>query len=95
MRNPNALHNIERFTIHELSFNPSAHFPVVASCNFPLRDKDVKSIAASDLLTTASESCIKRTPKINPSNVDCGMHSKIAVNELRRLPELNHDSSQS
>ena len=42
---------------------PSDHFPVVASCNFPSRDKDVKSIAASDLLTTVSEPCIKRTPK--------------------------------
>ena len=64
--NPDALPNIECFTIHELSFNPSDHFPVVASCNFPLCDRDVKSISASDLLTTASEPCIKRIPKINP-----------------------------
>ena len=56
--NPDALHNIESFTIHQLSFNPSDHFPVVASCNFPLCDKDVNSTAASDLLTTSSESCI-------------------------------------
>ena len=68
---------------------------MVASCNFPLHDRDVKSISASDLLTTASEPCIKRIPKINPSNVNWDMYSKISVNELRRLPELNHDSSQN
>ena len=93
--NPDALRNIESFTVHELSFNPSDHFPVVASCNFPLRDRDVISISASNLLTTASEPCIKRIPTINSSNVNWDMCSKISVNELRRLPELNHDSSKN
>ena len=35
-----ALENIESFTIHEISYNPSDHFPVTVKCNFPVRVED-------------------------------------------------------
>ena len=65
---PKALDNIEKFVIHEISFNPSDHFPVV-TCKFPLRVKDFMSKAAADLLTNAGELNLKRAKKILSLNV--------------------------
>ena len=80
-----ALDNIESFIIHELSYNPSDHFPVTVKCNFPVRADDSMCIAASDLLTNGTELRIKRERKIRSADVDWNSYEQISNNEVELL----------
>ena len=80
-----AIDNVESFTIHELSYNPSDHFPVTVKCNFPVRVDDSMCNAASDLLTNGIEVRIKREKKIRSTDVDWNSYERISNNEIGML----------
>ena len=77
--NRKALDNIEKFVIHEISFNPSDHFPVIVTCKFPLRVEDFMFKAAAGLLTNAGELNLKRAKKILSLNVVWDSYNIIAL----------------
>ena len=83
--NRKALDNTETFIIHEISFNPSDHFPIIATCKFSLRVDDFMCAAAADLLTDAAISHLKRTRKISSQEVDWCIYKEIAHREIELL----------
>ena len=85
--NNKALDNIEQFTIHELSYNPSDHFPVVVACKFFPGINDYMPGAAADLLTDAALPPLKPTMKINPVHVDWNRYSQLAAIEVDILKD--------
>ena len=82
--NQYALDNIEKFTIHEISFNPLDHFPVTVTCNFQLQAESFMANAASDLLTGPSESGAKKAHKIKLHDVNWENYQQIADQELEK-----------
>ena len=77
--NHTALDNVEKFIIHEISFNPSDDFPVVTICNILPRADNYMTKAATDLLSDASEYCSKRANKIRPKDVNWGNYKAIEL----------------
>ena len=82
-----ALDMIESFTVHEISFNPSDHFPLITVCNLQLTEHDLKRKAAADLITDASEPTVKRQSKIPSSDVNWESYKTIAERECLSIGE--------
>ena len=83
-----ALDCIQAFTIHELGYNISDHFPVVVECNFPRSSVDYMYEASSDILTCAGDLRLKRNKKILQSNVNWENYKKIATTEIELARDL-------
>ena len=94
-----SLNMISSFTIHELGYNPSDHFPLVVTCNFPSRNNDFMNVAASDLLTEGHSVCVKHKKKINSVNVNWVSYKQIAKYEIdlmqNAVQNLVYEPSQS
>ena len=83
--NKYALSMIDSFQIHEIGYNPSDHFPLVATCRFSSRPEDFMNKAASDLLTEGYSLSIKREKKVISSNVNWRNYKQIAETEVDLL----------
>ena len=94
-----SLNMISSFTIHELGYNPSDHFPLVVTCKFSSRIDDFMNVAASDLLTEGHSVCVKRKKKISSVNVNWDSYKQIAKHEIdlmqNSVQNLVDDPSQS
>ena len=93
--NRKGLDSVEKFIIHEISFNPSDHFPVTVTCNFSLGVNDYMSVAAADLLTDSCLPCLKRMKKIRPPEVDWDKYKEIALREIVPLRDQVVDVTNS
>lgn len=83
--NHKALDCIENFTIHEISFNPSDHFPLVVNCNFSAGVEDHMPKAAADLLTDAAVRSHKPSKKIRSPDVNWEDYAALAQSEIDTL----------
>ena len=83
--NLQALEHIQSFTIHEISFNPSDHFPVIATCNFSAGAADHMCTAAADILSDAAAPQMKSAKKIRSSDVNWESYQEIAQVELNSI----------
>ena len=93
--NHKALDCIEKFTIHEISFNPSDHFPLVVNCNFSAGVEDHMPKAAADLLTDAAVKSYKPSKKIRSPDVNWENYVVLAQSEIdclipTLLPSRHH-----
>ena len=83
--NKYALNMIDSFKIHEIGYNPSDHFPLVATCRFSCRVEDYMNKAAGDLLSEGYSLSVKREKKINSVDVNWENYKQIAKNEIDLL----------
>ena len=97
--NRKALNCISKFDIHEISFNPSDHFPVIVACKFSPGVNDLMAAAAADLLTDSCIPCLKRAKKIKSPTVNWNKYKEIASREIEPLheqfSEMNDSPSQN
>ena len=89
--NRHSLDRIETCVIHEIAFNPSDHFPVVVTCNFPLYEDDIKCKASADLLTDASEPKMQKPTKIVPDKVNWDSYKMILERECELLQDQTEE----
>ena len=79
LANSKALNKMTSFCIHEISFNPSNHFPVIVTCTLRM------------LLIAAYS--VQR--KINPADINWDNYKEIATHELESGLEVSQPPSQN
>ena len=90
-----ALDCIQSFSIHELGYNLSDHFPIVADCKFPRCAEDFMCEASSDILTSVGDLQMKRNKKILQSNVNWKNYERIATTEIELGKDLYEQLNDS
>ena len=87
LSNSYGLRYVKDFSIHNIGWNFSDHFPISTTVQLNLYDATIPEIASADILTSSADEVSKRMQKIQSPLVDWEGYQVIASREIELMVE--------